>query len=341
MKEHNYAQGVLVQLILAMILFAGLLAWKIDAIRNIYLPEHSSLIAMMVNGFIVLLFLTGVAALLRVYAHYRFEEGQIGLYLRKRATEEANPILSLSPESSLSRRYFKMEELHDKRTAINHDALASLMRTEEALYKSLPRFVNNMLMLIGGFGALATLILALMGASNMLGSQTGGEASSTLISAMNTAMNSTAAAMVCFIFYTYFYYRISDVQNHFFSRIEDIIITCIAPEFSFDSESINRETDALVKELAELLYRLKAITSSIEPVVTELGGHAASQVEWLKALAAKEDAQARKLDLIIHHLEKASRLLIKGFRLENSLELDSSPETEEDNKGRLTGPGRF
>jgi len=162
------SEWALIQMLATLVLALGVLVWigiwKIELVKRVYFVDVRTII---LNGFIFLLFIIGIIHLVRAYLHCRFEEIRVEDFIRDKATGAFLPE-NLIPESLIARRYDTIKNLYDRNIPINHGAIASSMVAEESLYRSYPRFVNNVLILSGVFGTIVSLIIALVGAGIVL-----------------------------------------------------------------------------------------------------------------------------------------------------------------------------
>ena len=84
MRKAN-SERALIQMIVALaaalgaVAGVGLLRW--DLVRSIYFIDAKTIA---LNGFIFLLFISGVVYLIRAYAHCRFEEKQVEVFFREK-----------------------------------------------------------------------------------------------------------------------------------------------------------------------------------------------------------------------------------------------------------------
>ena len=110
-------------------------------------------------------------------------------------------------------RYKTLLDLYSRRTAINHNALASTLMAQESSYISFPKFVNNILILTGVFGTIVSLSIALLGASDMLGNINDGDGLGVVIHGMSTALSTTMTAILAYLFFGYFYLKTNRYAN--------------------------------------------------------------------------------------------------------------------------------
>ena len=80
-----------------------------------------------------------------------------------------------------------------------------------------------------------------------------------VIHGMSTALSTTITAILCYLFYGYFYLKLSDAQTHFLSGVEEVTTVYLLPEYSSDSESILHEVAGLIRGLREAAQGMQDI----------------------------------------------------------------------------------
>ena len=70
-KSERALVQMLIVLTVSMAAVAAAVAWRWELVRNVYLIDSKTII---LNGFILLIFISGVLHLIRDYVHCRFEE---------------------------------------------------------------------------------------------------------------------------------------------------------------------------------------------------------------------------------------------------------------------------
>jgi hypothetical protein len=140
-----------------------------------------------------------------------------------------------------------------------------------------------------------------VGASNLLDTAQSSGDMGLVIHGMSTALSTTITAILCYLFYGYFYLKLSDAQTHFLSGVEEVTAVYLLPELSNDSESMAHELSGLVHGLHEATLAMQDIQQEyatagnrLQEVVTGLG---------LRLGDTKDD-----MDII-------KKLLREGFRL--------------------------
>jgi len=298
---------------IAVLLIIG--TWNFDFLNRVYFAKQATSLGIILNGFIVTLFLLGLFKIITALRHYSFEEEQVDIFLEGSETDDRYVLSILSPDSIIYRRHQKTKNLFDKKVPINHGAIVSAMLAEESLYLSFPKFVNNILILSGVFGTIVSLILALTGAGAVLKSSSTGEGMWLIIHGMNTALNTTATAIVCFFFFTYFFHKLTDVQTYVFGKIEKAVMLYIVPEFAFDSETVNYNTQRMIKNLAELAESINERSRIITDAVSSLNEHNAAQAARTDLLAKRQGEALLNSQAMVTMLEKIRETLEAGFRL--------------------------
>ena len=295
------SRQILVQMVvvLAMAVIVAVLVflWKIDAVAGVLFGDPRPLI---LNGVILLLFFLGIGQLFRAVRHYERQEIQITEFMARRAegypTEDI--LTEFNEPSLLIERHTTIKELFGGGGPIDHGAISAIMLAGESLHLSFPRFVNNVLILTGVFGTVSSLIFALIGAADVLQTAVPGSGMGLMLLGMNTALTTTATAIVCYFFFTFFFHRFIDLQTWIVSRLEHAALMYMVPDFSFEAEAVNHQTKLLGEDVRKLVAEMRQGLGGIEGAVARIDEG---------ARARQDDALARLDDL--------RDILVEGFRL--------------------------
>src|SRR5690606_10305819 len=164
-----------------------------------------------------------------------------------------------------------------------------------------PRFVNSVLILTGVFGTIVALSIALLGASDMIASITEISGLGTVIHGMSTALSTTMTAIVAYLFFGYFYLRLTDTQTYLISRIEDITATVLPPSFSCTQQTVVKDFSDVIRAAAALVKKLDSSQQKYEETADRLA-------QVLETYRTQLHHDTSSLDEIVH-------LLRAGFRL--------------------------
>lgn len=278
--------------------FSTVMAWALGDFRPLAL-----------NGIIFILFLVGTLQLYRALRHYQLQENQIAEYVRRRQDGEwSAEILDTMPSSSLiADRYNTIRDLFNGGGTVDHGAISAIMMAEESLHQSFPRFVNNVLILTGVFGTVSSLIFALVGAGDVLQAASPDAGMGLLLLGMNTALTTTATAIVCYFFFTFFFHRLTDLQTWVFSQVERAALVHMVPEFSYEPEALNHQTKRLVEDVKLFVSEMRDGLGGIEAALRK-----PDPTDSSGALLAAIEKQNEVLDSRFGDLQK---ILVEGFRL--------------------------
>ena len=215
----SYSRSILLQLILLSIVLLLIIVINLDFVDEIYFKNQATRLGYIVNGSILLLFSVGLFRIIGLLMRYSLEESALARFLHNVEDEEARPTDKISKNSLIARRYKSVVEISKHNVAVNHSALASTLIASESTRLSLPKFISNILILTGVFGTIVSLSVALLGASNIIDSADGLGNMGMVIHGMSTALSTTTTAIVCYLFFGYFYLKVTDVQTQLFSGI--------------------------------------------------------------------------------------------------------------------------
>ena len=265
----NYSRSVLFQFLMLSVLTGFLLLLKHEFLLNFYIKNQATDTGYIVNGSILCLFLLGIFRIITLLLRYSREENALTRFIQNVQNEEVLPTERINKKSLIYNRYISVLEISKHNVAVNHSALASTLVATENTRLSLPRFISNILILTGVFGTIISLSIALLGASDIIDSADGISGMSIVIHGMSTALSTTATAIVCYLFFGYFYMKLTDVQTELLSGIEQATTLYIMPKFTYQTDSMLHEVGNLVRALREAAERM----GQVEVDFAEAGQH--------------------------------------------------------------------
>lgn len=302
--RRSYSQRILIEMIFFGIVAAALMTWKADMLVEIYGKNQITGIGLAINGLIVGLFLLGILRIVLLLTSYAREESALSAMLRNLRTPESNPLRGVPPGSLISQRYQTMLRLHEASATINHAALASTLVATESTKTSLPRFINNVLILTGVFGTIVSLSIALVGASNLLENAVDVGGMGMVVHGMSTALSTTMTAIACYLYFGYFYLKITDVQTNLLSGVEEITAAYLMPRFQVNSDAVVHQFAGLLRGLQQLIKQMSASQEGF-----------ADMERAMNRVLDEFSVQASRLP---EEMTDIKRILRVGFRLSSS-----------------------
>jgi hypothetical protein len=300
--RRHYSRNTLLRILLLGILGAGLAVWKIDIINTVYFKDQLTSLGLIINGAIIALFLLGLLRAILILLIYVREETALSRLIRNAETRSEDEILQgVGARTMIGRRYATLARLHESRTPINQNALAATLVASESTRNSLPRFINNILILTGVFGTIVSLSMALIGASDVLENAISETGMGMVIHGMSTALSTTITAILCYVFFGYIFQRLTDAQTNLISGIEQVTMTYLMPRFQVQTESVLYEFTGLIRSLQGLIDQLQKSQMSFEATQDQLA-------DTLSDYRVKADGLDQHLDAIKQHLRIGFRL---------------------------------
>jgi hypothetical protein len=298
---NNYSRGVLLRMLLLAAVALLLVAWKLDFLASLYFRGQVTPIGWVANGAIVILFLVGLAKIVALLFRYMAEESAIQRFVLNQRQSAPKLLEGVDDDSMIAQRYRTLEVLNRRSTAINHGAIASSLAASLSTQASLPKFVQNILILTGVLGTIISLSIALLGASDMLAGDSDLAGMSTVIHGMSTALSTTMTAILCYFYFGYFYLKLTDVQTKLLASVEELTMLILIPRFQ-------PAVEAATHQYAQLLGATRELLSRLVQAHTDFAAAGTSLNSTLEEYRAQQQAVSAGLDRI-------QRLLRDGFRL--------------------------
>ncbi|MCU7851787.1 MAG: MotA/TolQ/ExbB proton channel family protein [Candidatus Thiodiazotropha sp. (ex Monitilora ramsayi)] len=299
--RRNFSRNILVRMIIMSAVIAALMVWKFEFINQVYFRDQLTSTGLIINGTIVGLFAIGILRMITIFLHYAQEENALIRFLRNLREGEQDPLKRIHKKAIIGNRYRTMQGLFKANCPINHGSLASTLVANESTRNSLPKFINNILILTGVFGTIVSLSIALIGASDLLATSINVGGMGMVVHGMSTALSTTITAIICFIFFGYFNLKLSDVQTNLISAVEQITVNELLPRFQVQTDSALYEFTGLVRSLQELVNQMKQSQEGFEAVEQRV-------LETLQSYQEKSETMHEDMAEVKH-------LLKRGFRL--------------------------
>jgi hypothetical protein len=122
-----------------------------------------------------------------------------------------------------------------------------------------------------------------------------------VIHGMSTALSTTTTAIVCYLFFGYFYLKVIDVQTQLFSGIEQVTAIYIMPRFTFQADSMLLEVGKLVKALRAAAETMTHVQVNFADAGMNINQLTTTYADRLNSLGAS--------------IAEVKELLRQGFRL--------------------------
>jgi len=297
----HFSRNTLLLMVLTAAALGSAIYWKLDLLETIYLKDQLTTLGWMINGAILVIFALGLLRMIAIFFSYMREEEALAQFIRNHELAEDDPLQGIPGNSIIAHRYRTMERLFESATPIDQGALASTLLASESTRTSFPKYVSNILILTGVFGTIISLSIALIGASDLLENTVNVSGMGLVIHGMSTALSTTITAIICYLFFGYFYLKLTDAQTNLLSAVEQVTTTYLAPRFQVEPETTLYEFTGLVRSLQNLVNRMEKSHKLIMKVENQL----------LKAVDQYQE-RAEKSDL---EMTTIIELLRKGFRL--------------------------
>ncbi len=256
---HNYTRNILLQMLIVFSLLAAVIIWQYQTVYQIYIANQVNSVGWAVNGGIALLFVCGLIELIRRFFEYRSQEWAINRF-KTNIKINVDPLVGIRKEYMVAERFLTLISLNKRRANINQSALAATLIAAESSRNSFLKFVHNILILTGVFGTIISLSISLLGASDIL--QGDGQAItqasglSTMIYGMSTALSTTMTAIIAYLFFGYFYIKLTDTQTFLVSKIEEVTVTTLMPHLQLNRDAVVRDYSESIRVATQLVQKL-------------------------------------------------------------------------------------
>lgn len=302
----NFSRGVLIRMVMLATVMVFGLTMERSFITDFYLRNQLTPVGIIVNGGIVGLFLLGLARVIATLMRYMGEEAALAKFVRRMNHKDPDALAGLSRKSIIYQRYETMRALHEQQAPVNHAALASTLLADESTHITTVRFINNILILTGVFGTIVSLSMALLGASDMFDSVEAVSNMGLVVHGMSTALSTTMTAIVCYLFFGYFFFKLTDAQTHLVSAVEQVTSYYLVPRFTSGG-------DRLVHDLGNLVGRLRL---AAEGLVSTQATHAEVGARLMDVVRVLDE----RVDRMSDDIDEVKCVLREGFRLPASRE---------------------
>ncbi len=253
----NYSRRVLLRVVILLLLAVALIFVGLREISEVYFSNQLTDTGLIINGFIAALFVLGTVKIVLVLMRYQAEESALQRVADALEEGDYQPESEVSAQRLIAQRLAAIRSLSKRNAPVDHSALAATLLASESTRISFARFVNNTLILVGVFGTIVSLSMALVGASNLLSNVESMAGMEQVIHGMSTALSTTMTAIVCYLFFGYFFIKLTDAQTHLLSAIEQVTTLHLLPQYAHSSDTMLHEVAGLVRSLQQVVTQMQ------------------------------------------------------------------------------------
>lgn len=299
--SRRYSRNILIRMMVLGAIAIGLIVWQLDFLRALYFHNQLATVGWLINGTILAMFATGLGRIVIILRRYMGEELALAEFLANLRRGTGDPDDTIDPESIIAQRFSDLKAARRHGGVVDHHALAATLVATLSTEVSLPKFVNNMLILTGVFGTIVSLSIALIGASDVLSASGASSGIGTVIQGMSTALSTTMTAIACYFFYGYFYMKLTDAQTRLLAAIEHVTASRLMPQLQPSSDTLISQFAGLMRSTEGLVNRMQSNSDQFDGVTKEMHGSLQQFRQELGGLSAG--------------MASIIKLLQEGFRL--------------------------
>jgi hypothetical protein len=292
----------LLQILAVLSLLIGLVFFYREQVTAFFQTTQAGQLGLALNGAILLIFLLGLVRMIFIFLAYSREQDVLQRFVKRAGENVSNPANTLPDSALVVRRYRAVQTIANQLAPVNQGALAATLIAGQQAQFTLVRFVNSILILSGVLGTVISLAVALMGAAGLMNSPDNMKNMWDIIGGMSNSLSTTVTAIVCYVFFAYFYLRLQDARTQLLANIEDVTSLYILPRFKYTEHNLLGDVALLT---ASLLKAAEGITQ-VQDRFLHVGDHLQVAVNDLQAVIA----QSGDTILDIHESVR------EGFRLE-------------------------
>jgi hypothetical protein len=225
---------IMTQMLTVLFLLAALIMIYKEPVLQFFKTTQAGQLGLVMNGLILLIFLIGLVRMVVIFFKYNREQEMLDLFVRRISEQSIDPDNNLPKTALVMRRYYAVLVIANQQAPVNQGALAATLVASQQAQFTLVRFVNNILILAGVLATVISLAVALMGAAGLMNSPDNMRNMWDIISGMSNSLSTTVTAIVCYVFFAYFYLRLQDARTQLLANIEDVTSLYILPRCKND-----------------------------------------------------------------------------------------------------------
>ena len=285
---------LLIQSLFLLLVVIGLLWWQQEPLHQIYWGPLKTHIGVIVNATIAALFL--VAGLRALYLHGQYvKEYQATIRFQEQldfGLTEAG--MEPDDDSLIVQRYRAVQQARRDQIDIQPVAWSGMLWGQEATRLGLIRLIQSLLILLGVFGTVASLFMALLGASDLFASPQSAAGILAVVRGMATALSTTMTAIAAYLILAFVFSRLVAGQTHVCHQIESITLHRLLTPSTVDPSDLPSRISELLTEMRE------------------------AQQALTRQLGSPQHQSASEQKSMLAELERIRLALARGFRLHDS-----------------------
>ena len=124
---------------------------------------------------------------------------------------------------------------------------------------------------------------------------------SQVLSGMSTALSTTITAIVCYVYFGYFFLKLSDAQTTVVNNVEQVTAALLIPKFSV-------QADTVMQDVATLARKMQKLVSTLEEAQARYSASGQKLLDAVSSYGIRGQSISNDISII-------KELLRSGFRL--------------------------
>ena len=124
---------------------------------------------------------------------------------------------------------------------------------------------------------------------------------SQVLSGMSTALSTTITAIICYLYFGYFFIKMTDVQTVVINNVEQVTAAILIPKFSV-------QTDTVMQDVATLARKMQKLVSTLEEAQARYSASGQKLLDAVSSYSIRGQNISNDISII-------KELLRSGFRL--------------------------
>lgn len=275
---------MVLQATITLLLFGALLYWQRGVLTDVYWGPLATKLGTVVNAVIVALFLVSLIRIFYLLFVYISENRSIEKFEEQMDFDLTEAGIKDLSRSLIVQRYRALQQSRSELDRPQQAILSAILLNQEYGRFDLIRLIQSLLILLGVFGTVASLSLALVGASDLLTFPKSEGGITLVVHGMATALSTTMTAIAAYLVLALIFSRLAASQSSVCQRIELLTLHRIVPLVTREGGNLTHALALRQKDLNQVAIALAEVQDRLTPHIEVQNEHSMHVMEALQKI---------------------------------------------------------